>query len=270
VPAAAIQTLPNGQFYQWQDELVALYPPDLFLQHYPLMHQHRDPFKAMPLPQQAGQITLLMIEGEDQVMALPIDQILQEQELVIKPFGGAIAAPAYLYGCTILGDGSLVPVVDGQALISRPRPVTPADRGGAASLVAPPSRASSGRLPIILVVDDSLTTRQTLAMTLQKAGYQTLLAKDGREALEQLERELQIQAVFCDVEMPRMNGFEFLTQCRQQYPKAQLPVIMLTSRSGDKHRQIAQYMGASAYLTKPYLEHELLSTLQAHLNAPVV
>jgi two-component system, chemotaxis family, sensor histidine kinase and response regulator PixL len=298
VPADAIQTLQNGQFYQWQDQLVALYPPGLFLQHYPLLHHHRDAFKAMPLPHSQGQITLLMIEGEDQVMALPIDQILQEQELVIKPFGPAIAAPPYLYGCTILGDGSLVPVVDGQALISRQLPTAQlnrqsdiksdrqlnseldsaldseldsesdrqSERAAQAAVAPQPSR----RLPIILVVDDSLTTRQTLAMTLQKAGYQTLLAKDGREALDQLEREPQIQAVFCDVEMPRMNGFEFLTQCRQQYPKTALPVIMLTSRSGDKHRQIAQYMGASGYLTKPYLEHDLLTTLQTHLSGAAI
>jgi two-component system, chemotaxis family, sensor histidine kinase and response regulator PixL len=121
------------------------------------------------------------------------------------------------------------------------------------------------RTPVVLVVDDSLTTRQTLALTLQKAGYRVLQAKDGREGLEQVEREPDIKAVFSDVEMPRMNGFEFLGQCRQKYTKERLPIIMLTSRGGDKHRQIAQYMGANDYLTKPYLAVDILRCLDAAL-----
>jgi two-component system, chemotaxis family, sensor histidine kinase and response regulator PixL len=125
------------------------------------------------------------------------------------------------------------------------------------------------RTPVVLVVDDSLTTRQTLALTLQKAGYRVLQAKDGREGLEQLEREPDIKAVFSDVEMPRMNGFEFLAQCRQKHSKEQLPIIMLTSRGGDKHRQIAQYMGANDYLTKPYLAVDILRSLEAVLPQSV-
>jgi two-component system, chemotaxis family, sensor histidine kinase and response regulator PixL len=111
------------------------------------------------------------------------------------------------------------------------------------------------------VVDDSLTTRQTLAAVLQKAGYRVLQAKDGREGIEQLAQHAEIQAVFCDIEMPRMNGFEFLNSCRQDYAKEVLPVMMLSSRSNEKHRQVARYMGANEYLTKPFLEPELLEVL---------
>jgi two-component system, chemotaxis family, sensor histidine kinase and response regulator PixL len=196
---------------------------------------------------------------------------------VIKPFGSSLMPPPYLSGCTILGDGSLVPVIDGQALVDQKRQVENArsmpeevlpesDELLLLPVFDAPGRSLNFNQPTtILIVDDSLTARQTLAFTLEKAGHRVIQAKDGREALTQLHKT-PIQAVFCDVEMPVMNGFEFLEQCRKEYPKNHLPVIMLTSRSGDKHRQIAELMGATAYLTKPYLEHDLLGTLQTHLE----
>jgi two-component system, chemotaxis family, sensor histidine kinase and response regulator PixL len=118
----------------------------------------------------------------------------------------------------------------------------------------------------ILVVDDSLTTRQNLTLTLQKFGYQVIQAGDGKEALEKLRQEPSIKAVFSDVEMPIMNGFEFLSACRKSYSASVLPVIMLTSRSSDKHRGIAKLLGANHYLTKPYLELDLLHSLQTCLE----
>ncbi|NJN48786.1 MAG: hybrid sensor histidine kinase/response regulator, partial [Alkalinema sp. RL_2_19] len=271
VPKRQIQVQRGRKVYQWDDQPVPLCPRSQFLQAYPLPRQLPEEFKALPLPQAEEAVTLLMIETPDrQVIALAADQILQEQELAIKPFPAVIAAPHYFYGCTILGNGLLVPVLDVQAL-ANPEPVVP-------RLVTPESLSiddirdrstmtgvAIDRTPVVLVVDDSLTTRQTLAMTLQKAGYRVLQAKDGREGLEQVEREPDINAVFSDVEMPRMNGFEFLGQCRQQYSKEQLPIIMLTSRGGDKHRQIAKFMGANDYLTKPYLAVDILRSLEAVL-----
>ncbi|NJN23764.1 MAG: response regulator [Acaryochloridaceae cyanobacterium RL_2_7] len=119
----------------------------------------------------------------------------------------------------------------------------------------------------MLVVDDSLTTRRNITLTLQKFGYQVIQAGDGREALDQLKFHPQINAVLSDVEMPNMNGFEFLSQCRKEHPKDKLPVIMLTSRSGQKHQQIAQALGANIYLTKPYLEQDLRNALESCLEA---
>ncbi|NJM74547.1 MAG: response regulator [Acaryochloridaceae cyanobacterium RU_4_10] len=204
-----------------------------------------------------------MANGDD-VLALEVDRVLDEQELVIKPFGKATTPPDYLYGCAILGDGTLVPVVDGSVLI----------RKWKGDQVVPPPVSTpkqtretlSSRIPTILVIDDSLTARQTLTLTLQKFGYQVIQAGDGREGMEKLRQEPSIQAVFCDVEMPTMNGFEFLSASRKEYPAETLPIIMLTSRSGDKHRGIAKLLGANHYLTKPYLEQELLQTLQACLE----
>ena len=120
---------------------------------------------------------------------------------------------------------------------------------------------------MILLVDDSITLRQTLALTLQKAGYQVLQAKDGYEALEQLRHQINnIQLVICDIEMPRMNGFEFLKYRQQDPALANIPTVILTSRSGEKHRLIATELGATDYITKPFLEHHLLATVRNVLN----
>jgi chemotaxis family two-component system sensor histidine kinase/response regulator PixL len=110
-------------------------------------------------------------------------------------------------------------------------------------------------------VDDSLTVRQALYLTLEKFGYQVIQAGDGREAIEKLARSSEIQAVLCDVEMPNMNGFEFLAACGKDVRYREIPIVMLTSRSGAKHRGVAQMLGASGYLTKPYLEQELIKTI---------
>jgi chemotaxis family two-component system sensor histidine kinase/response regulator PixL len=284
-PAHQIKTIQGNPYYRWQDQLIPLYPRSTFLQHYPLVKTHTAPPQAIPLPKK-GKIPLLLISGGSQTIALQVDQILQEQELVIKPFSPTIAAPSYFSGCTILGDGTLVPVLEGSTLVEHHRPpyvpspekfedaIAPTllDNSPTPLLPTPhsplpysPLPTPYSPLPTLLVIDDSLTARQTLALTLEKAGHRVLQARDGREALTQLQQAPEIQAIFCDVEMPTMNGFEFLEQCRKTHPKSTLPIIMLTSRSGDKHRQIADILGATAYLTKPYLEQELLRTLQAHL-----
>ncbi|NEP63516.1 MAG: response regulator, partial [Symploca sp. SIO2G7] len=115
---------------------------------------------------------------------------------------------------------------------------------------------------MILLVDDSITLRQTLAMTLEKANYRVVQAKDGYEALEKLQQQMDIQLVICDIEMPRMNGFEFLKYRQQDPTLVDIPVVILTSRSGEKHRLIATELGATTYLTKPYLEQELLNKVK--------
>lgn len=263
VDSSELPVIQGRPFYRYQDRLLPLYPPSSFSHHYPLPKGLSEKKGLMSLSQKDKVPLLLVANGED-VLALEVDRVLDEQELVIKPFGKATTPPDYLYGCAILGDGTLVPVVDGSVLI----------RKWKGDQIVPPPLSSptktretlSSRIPTILVIDDSLTARQTLTLTLQKFGYQVIQAGDGREGMEKLRQEPSIQAVFCDVEMPTMNGFEFLSASRKEYPAETLPIIMLTSRSGDKHRGIAKLLGANHYLTKPYLEQELLQTLQACLE----
>jgi two-component system, chemotaxis family, sensor histidine kinase and response regulator PixL len=110
----------------------------------------------------------------------------------------------------------------------------------------------------ILVVEDSIVQRQNIVRSFAKAGYQIIQAGNGREALAQLKQHNDISAIVCDIEMPHMNGFEFLSYRRQDYHLAQIPTIMLTSRGGQKHRQFALALGANGYITKPYADRELL------------
>jgi chemotaxis family two-component system sensor histidine kinase/response regulator PixL len=200
---------------------------------------------------------LLLIRTGDRIVALEIDRLITEQELTIKPFGASITPPSYSYGCTILGDGVILPVLDPhtliQVLIDRPR----------CSLIAnlPPLPIVSTRNSI-LVVDDSVTTRQSLCLSLEKYGYRTLQAKDGQEALQLLRQKTsEITLVVCDVEMPNMNGFEFLNIRRQDASITHIPVVMLTSRSNTKHRQFAAHLGAIDYFIKPYVEQDFMQAI---------
>lgn len=264
-----IQTIQGQQFYRTQERLIPLYPPSAFSHHYPLPKGFSEKAQVMSLPQE-GKVPLLLISNGKEIVALEVDQILDEQELVIKPFGQAGTPPKYLYGCAILGDGALVPVIDGSVLLSMWRDPMDSNpiRQPQISLQPPKVKAANhSNMQTILVVDDSLTTRQNVTLTLQKFGYQVIQAIDGKEALDKLRQEPNIKAVFSDVEMPTMNGFEFLSACRKTYPASSLPVIMLTSRSSDKHRGIAKLLGANHYLTKPYLEQDLLKSLQTCLEA---
>jgi chemotaxis family two-component system sensor histidine kinase/response regulator PixL len=128
---------------------------------------------------------------------------------------------------------------------------------------------NNNSLKVILVVDDAISLRQTLSLTLQKSGYQVLQAENGVDALEKLEQHPEIQIVISDLEMPRMNGFELLSNIRQNPKLIKKPVVVLTSCSAEKHRQLAHALGANAYLTKPYLENEFLSTVENLISRDV-
>ena len=121
----------------------------------------------------------------------------------------------------------------------------------------------------MLVVDDSIVQRQTLTQNLTKAGYKVLQAANGQEALAQLNQHSEeLQLVICDVEMPYMNGFEFLSHWRQDTRFSEIPVMMLTTRSGPKHRHLALALGAKVYFTKPCSNQELLETVAQLIEQP--
>jgi two-component system, chemotaxis family, sensor histidine kinase and response regulator PixL len=212
---------------------------------------------------------ILLIHRQSGLIGVEVDRILGEQELVIQPMGTAIAPPSYVYGCSILGDGQLMLVIDGAALVQQggnlPVHQNPLDLASRLAALrtsdSPPVGSPQLAAPVqttVLVVDDSITVRQMLTLTLQSAGYRVLHAQDGLEAIAQLQQHPDIRLITCDVEMPRLNGFEFLMRYRQETLLVPVPVVMLTSRSNDKHQQLATQLGASAYLTKPYAEQMLL------------
>ena len=237
-------------------------------------------FKSTTIPllllRQTSQVDLW--QGTE-VVALEIDQIMGEQELVIRSLGKAIAPPSYVYGGSTLADGRLTLVIDPIILVSQlleqvtgKTPNSDWNWQPNDSKFAPEHLSlqlnSSPSLPLlspapkkILVVDDSISVRQTLALTLQRSGYQVVQAQNGRDALHQIQQTSGIQLVICDIEMPSMNGFEFLNSYHQDQTLAQVPVIMLTSRIGEKHRLLAKELGAVGYFTKPYQETEMLKAI---------
>lgn len=244
------------RFLHWRSQLIPTYQIDELLSYQCRMPAH--------LPQQLQthralknrQQTMLIIRQGQEIFALGLEQIVTEQELVIKPMGKAIAAPAYINGCTVLADGSLVPVIDGAALVHFE-----------ARQFKPTQRQQQQHTQTLMIVDDSSALRRTLALTLRKAGYQVLQARDGRDALDQLQQGAMPKLIVCDVEMPRVNGFEFLSQRRANSVWSQIPTVMLTSRGNHKHRTLAKHLGATDYFTKPYIEKEFVGAI-ANLLKP--
>jgi len=235
---------------------------------------------------------LLILSREQQLFALEVTSLLSEQELVIKPYGKSISAPSYSYGCTILGDGSLIPAFDGVALINNilgeeisslvpaPNPTyeleelyQQAENPPDIAAVQNPSSDSDNAainkitaLKTIMIIDDSTALRRTMALTLENQGYRVIQKKDGKDGLDGFRNNPDIDLIICDVEMPTMNGFEFLGMRRRDTRLSQIPTFMLTSRSGEKHRSLAKQLGANGYFTKPYVEQEFIVEIKKILN----
>jgi two-component system, chemotaxis family, sensor histidine kinase and response regulator PixL len=213
--------------------------------------------------------TVLILKQNGQRSGMQVDRCWGEQEVAIRKVEGQMPMPAGFPICTILGDGRVVPLVSVPDLLYW---ITSCERSGATAennfslpgvkqpLAALPS--TSEYRPMVLVVDDSINVRRLLALTLEKAGYQVAQAKDGQDALDKLTGGLQVQAVVCDIEMPRLDGYGVLAKIRANPDLTDLPIAMLTSRSGRKHRQLAMSLGATEYLSKPYNEQVLLQALK--------
>jgi chemosensory pili system protein ChpA (sensor histidine kinase/response regulator) len=215
---------------------------------------------------------VLIIPG-NQPVAMQVDRCWGEQEVAIRQVEGNIPLPTGFSNCTILGDGRVVSLVNISELLywiandqrtpknhqlPSTRLKTPFLFFNSAK-TAPTVIQSKGT---ILIVDDSINVRRFLALTLEKGGYQVEQAKDGQDAWEKLTNGLQVQGVICDIEMPHLDGYGFLDKINSNNTTKNIPVVMLTSRSSDKHRQLAMQLGARAYFSKPYNEQELLRTLE--------
>ncbi|MEH1825141.1 MAG: hybrid sensor histidine kinase/response regulator [Nostoc sp.] len=217
--------------------------------------------------------SVLVVKGNNQPVAIQIDRCWGEQEVAIRQVEGNIPLPEGFSNCTILGDGRVVPLVNINELlywIATNRKTPRGTQLPSARLKTPflifdeekMSAASVKQKGTILIVDDSINVRRFLALTLEKGGYQVEQAKDGQDALEKLHSGLRVEAVICDIEMPRLDGYGFLGKVNSDVDTKDIPVAMLTSRSSNKHRQLAMQLGARAYFSKPYNEQELLQTLE--------
>lgn len=203
---------------------------------------------------------LLLRHGDAQV-ALAVEALTQNQEVVVKPLGEQLQHVPGLAGATVLPDGRVALIVNPVALAQRLRhAVLPAPT------FATTTRVRASQAATVMVVDDSLTVRKITSRLLERAGYRVATAKDGEDALAQIAQH-RPDVILADIEMPRMDGFELVRRLRADVRLARLPVIMITSRIADKHRQVALELGVRHYLGKPYDETELLNLVSV-LTSP--
>lgn len=210
---------------------------------------------ARPEPQRFSWLLLLRAGG--QMLAVQVDSLRGNQEVVVKNAGPQIVRIVGITGVTVLGDGEIVFIVNPVALASQQTVRGESATSGVipAEVIEPVVAQTS-----VMVVDDSLTVRKITGRLLEREGYRVITAKDGTDALEQLIETVP-DVILSDIEMPRMDGFDLLRNLRADDRTREIPVIMITSRLADKHREYAMSLGASHYLGKPYDEDELLGLI---------
>lgn len=221
--------------------------------------------------QDENMISIVVLRSANSFIALEVDQVMGEQEIVIKQLEGPVPKPTGIAGATVLGDGRVMPIADVLELIDlamgRVRREPNAAVWAQEVEEAPPEESGKVKSePTVLIVDDSITVRELLSMSFNKVGYRVEQARDGQEAWEKLRSGLPCDLVFCDIEMPRMDGLELLSRLQKDGGLQQIPIAMLTSRGADRHRQMAVDLGASGYFTKPYLEEALLDAANKMLH----
>jgi chemosensory pili system protein ChpA (sensor histidine kinase/response regulator) len=181
-----------------------------------------------------------------------VDELLGNQEAMVKNIGPQLARLPGIAGATVQGDGRVVLILN---------PAQLAQRIGGVSMTKKVAEAKPPNPePLIMVVDDSLTVRKITSRMLSRAGYQVVTATDGVDALEKLA-ECNPDVMLLDIEMPRMDGFALARELRRDPKTQNLPIIMITSRTADKHRDYAMQLGVNTYLGKPYQEDELLQNI---------
>jgi len=204
----------------------------------------------------------LVVRRGAELYALGCDKYWTEVEATMRSVQGSLTLPEGFTGCAVVGGGRLVPLMDIDQILDWLLVKEPvADLRNRVIYDDIETLGTVQHTPTVLTIDDSINVRRFLALMLEKAGYRVEQAKDGQEALDKLQQGLVIDAAICDIEMPRLDGFGFLAQARNQAAWADLPIIMLTSRSGDKHRNLAMNLGASGYFAKPFKETDLLATI---------
>ena len=219
-----------------------------------------------PLPRLsniAHSLPVLLIKGNSgQTIALLVDQLIGSRaQIVVKPIGQQFSSVGVVAGATILGDGQVCLILDGQNIA---RQIQTTQRIKHASDQRDLSRHHNARR-LIMIVDDSVTVRKVTSRLLERQGYDIVTAKDGVDAMEQLE-SVKPDLMLLDIEMPRMDGFEVTNLVRHHEVHRDLPIIMITSRTGEKHRERAFSLGVSHYMGKPFQEAELLSNVENMLE----
>ena len=204
-----------------------------------------------------SKVPVILLRSGDLRIALHIDEIIGNREIVVKPLGKQLSQVKGLSGASILADGLVVFILDINGLI----------RHGSATQVVVDEleqrdKARALASKTVMVVDDSITMRRVASKLLKRNNYDVLTAKDGVDALALLEDNLP-DLMLLDIEMPRMDGFELASHMKNQRRLSDIPIIMITSRTGSKHRDHAMQLGVDEYMGKPYQEEELIKNISA-------
>ena len=224
------------------------------------------PGQSLPLP------VLLVRGGDQRRFALQVDALLGSREVVVKSVGAQLSSVAGISGATILGDGSVVIILDLQALLRSTAFIQGAARRAQDQKQLQHDTVVQAemdqRARLVMVVDDSVTVRKVMSRLLERHGYEVVVAKDGVDAISQLE-DVTPDIMLLDIEMPRMDGFEVASLVRHNSRLERMPIVMITSRTGEKHRERAFSIGVDAYMGKPFVEQNLLDTVRELLTSRV-
>lgn len=214
--------------------------------------------------------TVVVCRSAEQKVVVHVDEVMDELEVVIRPLGPQLSRLPGLVAVTVLSTGTIALIYNPVALAnvyeSQVRALMTSEPPGPdadmyAVLPLGPQLTQAANKALVLVVDDSITVRRVMERLLQRNGYRVALASDGLEGLAML-REERPAVILSDIEMPNMDGYDFVRQIRADKSLDDLPVVMITSRAADKHRSYAMELGANDYLGKPYSEAELLKLLE--------
>jgi len=206
------------------------------------------------------QVPLLLARSGDQRAAICVDHVIGSREIVVKPVGAQVSSIPGIFGATIMGDGRVIVILDVAPLVRR---YAALHAEGVVVEAAPAAPVS--RVPLVMVVDDSITMRKVTGRVLERHGYEVMTAKDGVDAIEKLTDRVP-DVMLLDIEMPRMDGYELATHIRNDVRLRGIPIIMITSRTGEKHRQRAFEIGVDRYLGKPYQEADLMRNVDEILK----
>jgi len=222
-----------------------------------------------------GQLPLLMVRAGDLRAAIHIDTVIGSREIVVKPVGPQISNVPGMFGATIMGDGSVMLILDPAPLVrhfvaKQSALVTVAEADASADvepLYPVVTRRTDEAGPrLVMVVDDSITMRKVTTRVLEREQLEVVTAKDGMDALELLQERVP-DVMLLDIEMPRMDGYELAAHMKNDARFRHVPIIMITSRTGEKHRQRAFEIGVERYIGKPYSEADLLRHVNEMLEA---
>jgi chemosensory pili system protein ChpA (sensor histidine kinase/response regulator) len=209
--------------------------------------------QSLPLP-------VILVRSEQNTMALQVDSLMGSREIVVKSLGSQFSTVQGLSGATVMGDGSVVVILDVHALVRKEMAQAAPTPIFAMEETARLAQQESQALKTVMVVDDSVTVRKVTTRFLEREGYNVITAKDGVDALRILQDEIP-DVMLLDIEMPRMDGFEVAKNIRTTSRWQDIPIIMITSRTGEKHREHALSLGVNRYMGKPYQEEALLESI---------